>query len=382
MGFWMITLLPIVNVFFSEHFYYLESMHFFGLGLLCGVGAAFAWTRKNYLLAVLLMAFTPMFYQSWSVYTSMILATWLYLEAKGKLSWKLFCKELLAVALPLAFSAINVASIEWFVRLGIFETAEKTVTLNLLEQLSVVSKKAIALYVTGAGLVPIPYLVGIVIFISLLVILVHWGIKKAWNQLATSIILIVFLVLAPYLIPLSDPGAPLGPRLMTPFYCGQAMLMLTALMLVDSHIFKKFLVLLSIGYICIQVFSIQKIAENRRLSNDMDRKYAHAIMDKIKTYEDQSGNVVTKIGTMHDLNSPQTYDEIQYKSEQLNESTYRTGTKVLMFVMTMNDGWNRHWEYVDVPETILELFDGKDWDSFNLDEQVIIDRDTVYICVF
>ena len=95
-------------------------------------------------------------------------------------------------------------------------------------------------------------------------------------------------------------------------------------------------------------------------------------------YEQENGVEVENLCLINDINAPAYYDEVQYTSDQINERSLGILSVSIMEVMT---GRKFNWVEMD-PEVYAVYFEGKNWDSFDPAEQIIIDGNTAYWCMF
>jgi hypothetical protein len=83
-----------------------------------------------------------------------------------------------------------------------------------------------------------------------------------------------------------------------------------------------------------------------------------------------------------DINSPHNYEEVQYKRDQINERALSTQAYSLYcYVSGQTAGMDIRRVDMD-PEIHDKYFADRNWDYFDIDQQVIISGDTVYWCVF
>ena len=114
------------------------------------------------------------------------------------------------------------------------------------------------------------------------------------------------------------------------------------------------------------------------MSNTLDEVYVNMAYQKILEYEKETGITVTGLAVADDAYAPDYYEEVNYKTGQINERCLGTVTNSLVWVLT-----GRQFDRTPMDDEVYkEYFEGKDWDYLNLDEQLIIIGDTAYWCVF
>jgi len=98
-------------------------------------------------------------------------------------------------------------------------------------------------------------------------------------------------------------------------------------------------------------------------------------------YEDETGNRVSQIAYRNDACAPHYYEEVEYTSYEINERVLSQATNSLIKVIT-----RREFENLEMTEEefrrYFEEYEDKDWEYLDLSEQLVIDRDTAYWCLF
>ena len=132
------------------------------------------------------------------------------------------------------------------------------------------------------------------------------------------------------------------------------------------------------GYLLIHLMFAEFIVSNRFVSNTLDEVYANMVYQEIMEYEEETGILVTKMAVIDDAYAPDSYEEVNYAADQINERTLGTVTNSLITVVT-----GRKFEIVEMNEKIYkEYFENKNWDYFDLEEQIVFENDTGDWCVF
>ena len=126
--------------------------------------------------------------------------------------------------------------------------------------------------------------------------------------------------------------------------------------------------------------SVQDIAQDVYISNEADRIYALAIGTAIRTYEQQSGIQVTKIGLTTDTKPTGAFFETRYNRYELSNRILTVPYSYYCLINYMNG-----MELIDVPvldEVKERYFKDKNWNSFNVNEQLVFEGDTAYLCAY
>lgn len=141
---------------------------------------------------------------------------------------------------------------------------------------------------------------------------------------------------------------------------------------------KRLLTIGCAAYLVVQLLFAQFIVSNRFVSNTLDEVYVNMAYQEILKYEEETGVEVTGLAVIDDAYAPDHYEEVSYKSGQINERCLGTVTNSLVWAIT-----KRRFEIAPMDETVYkQYFEGKDWNYLNLQEQLIIIGDTAYWCIF
>lgn len=125
---------------------------------------------------------------------------------------------------------------------------------------------------------------------------------------------------------------------------------------------------------------MQDMAANEQANNALDMMEAHRIAEKIWKYENETGNIITKVATVNDDDMIYYPVGSRYHTGELGGrimATHYSNYRLIGYVL------NRNMERVDMPEEIYQNnFLGKDWDYLLVDEQVVCEGDTAYIAIY
>lgn len=180
-----------------------------------------------------------------------------------------------------------------------------------------------------------------------------------------------------YGIPMVQVKFNFPPRMAFCYYLVQGMLMVVAYA-VSTLKAQKLLSALCVVYVMIQLLFADFVVTNHFVSNTLDEVYTNMAYQEIIKYENEMGMEVTKICVYKDAYAPDNYEEVNYHVHQINERALGTVTVSLLQKIS-----GRYFEKIENQEEIYnEYFKDKDWDYFDLSEQLVIIGDTVYWCIF
>ena len=161
------------------------------------------------------------------------------------------------------------------------------------------------------------------------------------------------------------------------FYLIQGLLVVVAYVVSEEKV-QKLLTWGCLTYLLIHLLFADFTVTNHFVSNTLDETYTNMVYQEILQYEETTGIQVKKLAVGNDAYAPNHYNNVSYTSEQINERVVGQVTSSLMTVIA-----GRYFEPAEIDEEVYKrYFEGKDWDYFDLSQQLIIEGDTAYWCVF
>lgn len=381
--------LMFTNVLFAESFMFGECALMFGMAYLLAAFGVYAFTRQRYLLAFLLFFLSTMEYQAAVIYGAILLSVWIFIRNEYRLDRRAVCQEMLAGGMTIGSGLLNIWSLDLLAGLGVVSEAGRSVSLgNIWEKMMICLKDLGAILVSSRGLLPG---IGLPFWTSMAaVVLTVWLLKKekGWKAAGYYLLLVFAMTGMIYILPMVQYDTRTYPRFIWVFYVVQSMLLLLAFrMLAQKYpadgsrgglFWKMAFCYMSCGYLVIQILFCNIIVTNHMVSNTLDRTYAAMICQKITEYEEATGIQVTKLGVANDTDAPLAYENVYYKTDQINERALGMVTNTLMNVVS-----GRTFEKVGMDEAVFrEYFEGRDWDYFDASQQLVIVGDTAYWMVF
>lgn len=381
------TSLIVVNVIFSELFYFTDSFSIFEFMMLFLAIGCYCYAKERHAAAFICFLVTASFYQVGCTVAAILVATYVYLSHDGKMSRNMFLDELKGMSITLGSGAINLFTGKFILKIFDFAGihADSGIETGAFDNqyLPTALSEIKSIYENSLGLLPSAWLPFVASSGCFLIVFIALAKRKDVNRTLTFLLWKVVSFILVFAIDLvEDPS--LTPRTIITFYAMQAMSFLVLMYYVqiyDILAVKSWMPLAPVGYLLLQVFFIQIIISNRMVSNTLDYIYANAVIDYIEKEENRSGTRVIKFGYWGDGYAPDTYDEVHYAHGEINARNYRRALYSLIEINARDRG--RHFEYIDMDTDIYQMyFEGKDWNKFNSEEQIVIVDDTAYVCVF
>lgn len=114
------------------------------------------------------------------------------------------------------------------------------------------------------------------------------------------------------------------------------------------------------------------------ISNACDRLWAEQVECRIEAYEQREGIQVTKIGFVPDQSMQWQWGDISYPWDVCLRAISIDWARPYFLSYYTGAGYSQ----VDVPDEVKAHFSSLDWDTINLEEQMIFDNEVCYICIF
>lgn len=139
----------------------------------------------------------------------------------------------------------------------------------------------------------------------------------------------------------------------------------------------SFIVLISVIYILIEYVNVTKVEVDRYKLNQEDKQVSIQIIDKVKEYENNTGNKIDSIAIYQDKNMQYTYKDI-FVTGDINVKAYSSNWATKSIIEYYG---KFKLNSVEQDEKIAAEFAEKNWDYFN-DEQLIFKENTLHICCY
>ena len=391
-----------VNVLFTEFFYFTESFYIFGLAFLfMGIGI-YMLSRKRIGLSILFFLCMTMCYQMSCPIATICIGVYVYLEHRGELSFELIKDELIKALPPMILFVLDFVTgpvVQGILaKFGIESYMEKSPSgdYSLSEYLSIILLSIKELVSSNLGLTPGGYICVLGFGISAIVVLFASIKRKSWNQVASFLCVEIILTVLVLAVPIAENPRYFVARTVLPLFFALSMQFLIMIFYISYYhdydttlrYIKKTLYILPALFMLFNIFFIQCIIENRIVSETLDSLYAERIFDTIEAYEEETGIIVDKIAPTNDTDSSPFYDQVHFCRGAVNRRCYSYYTWTFLQYCAYETNLagklsGRSFERVSMDESIYkEYFEGKNWDYFDAEKQIVIRGDTVYICVF
>lgn len=373
----IITTLIIINPFSIELFMYIEKGIMLLSVLLCvlaveQISKFFEGNKKSILFALLFMMIANCCYQG-SV--GLFVAISLIYIIKYAKNIKQFVINNIVVALTYGIPAIiNFLSVRF-----IFTNARVKGNMILSESLSKMLEGTQRMLVDTYDL--LPHYLFLTMIIILLGVIIYKAIKeKKVVAIGSAFYILVgtlFATVAPQI--LQDTNAiwfvarssyPMAAILgMLMWYLGTEFEL--------KNIVKNIIIMVSILFLMIQFVNFMRYIIDNYIGNYMDKTITLEINDKMKEYEEKTGNVIDSVAIYRDSMVQYAYPGLK-ASGDMNIKAYSADWCVSR-ILKLYTG--REFQLVEGDTAKKEEFSLKNWDYFDK-EQVIFEDNIMHLCVF
>lgn len=144
-----------------------------------------------------------------------------------------------------------------------------------------------------------------------------------------------------------------------------------------KNIERSIIIILAIIFLFIQLTSFIKYGIDGYIVNYEDKQNTMKIISKITEYEEQTGNIITKIAFYQDKNPNYTYQNIKSSGDINIKALYPTWSAKDI----INFYSKRKLEIVESNIEIKQIFSQEQWDNYS-QEQMIFEKDTIHLCLY
>lgn len=377
-GYYLGLNLVFLNVLFSELLMFREFCVYFGLGYLFAVLGVKYFVNKRYFPSVIFLALAATTYQYTMVFAAILLASYICIDHECDLSVRAVKTEVIGIFLCMGLGFLDLLSVKLLEKIGLIkEFGKKSGIGDLNKKMKLALDSFVDLLQSGGGVlpnlwIPLMFMLAITVFI-----VIACYRKQSMKKLIYIGIVLVGCLLLLYVIPFMQMDFAFPPRMSFCFYLIQGMMVVFAY-IISTEQLQKWITLLCMGYLVIQLLFSNFIVTNHFISNTLDEVYVNMMYQEVLKYEQSTGETVTKMAIVEDTYAPDNYPEVTYTIYQINERSLGTVTNSLVWVMT-----GRHFESIEMDQEIYDqYFKDKNWDYFDLSEQLVFDGDTVYWCIY
>lgn len=148
-----------------------------------------------------------------------------------------------------------------------------------------------------------------------------------------------------------------------------------------SERFERLIVFCILLLLFTNTIYMNDMARNEQVANAVDFVETEQICEQIREYELESGNVITCIGVTYDESPTIYHNTSRYRNNQLGArilATSYSGYRLISYQLGRGS-----LILTETPSDIYgTYFGGRNWDCLDVDEQLVFDGDTMYMCIY
>lgn len=366
------------NTLFVEVLMFSEVSIYYVLGYFMAALGVERFLGKKYIFSFLLFAAAACTYQFTMIFAAILMAFCVCLKHKEELSLNAVLEEIVGIFVCIGFGALNYVSIHVLKNMGIIERFNKSEGWRIdAQKITALKESVLSLFKSGHEILPDLWLPLLFVLALLGIIIYSCSREGRMNKLPFVLIVFIGSMLLIYGIPMIQSDFSFPPRMAFCFYLIQGLLAVAAYALCTIKV-RRLLTFGCIGYLFVQLLFSDFVVTNHFVSNTLDETYANMLYQEVLKYEEETGNQVTRLAVYKDERSRDYYEEISFHTDQINEKVLGIVSKSIVWKVT-----GREFEKIEPVEEVYEqYFKGRDWDYFDLSEQLVIIDDTAHWCIF
>ena len=367
-----------VNVLFCEYFSFPECFLVFPFSFLfCSLGS-YVYVNGRKMTGIILLTAACLFYQLSCIAACMIITTYYIIRNNGLIDRKLLTKTFANTILVMIIGVLDLISTNILAYWNIIDYSGKTLSLDISSELYYLKYQIILLFKSSLTLLPAFYIPLLFMLLISIPYFAHCILQKNRSGLICFLLFHLYMFIMMNILAFLN-GPFYFPRLQVTFYLWQVMTLMISISCMPA-LMRKLQIGACIMYLLLQIVCIHQIAVDHYISNDLDMHYASLVINEIKQYESETGTAVDTIACTVDTNCSLYYPDIHHYRDQINERAIAVVPYSIIEAAGMPE---KHLDIIDMPpEIYTAYFKGRNWDSFDLSEQLVIIDHVAYYCVY
>ena len=332
-------------------------------------------------MGFLLLAVAANSYQATLTWYAFLTMLFLWLRNKNNFNWKVLIKQTILVALPAIFVIVNnVILTNIFIKLNVVPSSSRYTNVCFdLNNIKAILLGQRSIWLEGQGVLGHGFLI---ICLCALIIMIIGLVKNKLISINSVIYCICILIGGQVVIYMPDllMRTGLTLRSISPLFAIFTVLIVFLVLHIEKS--KHMLIIIGVAAFLLagNFMATQKMAIASLQTNILEEYEAHVLFSHIKEYEKKENTKISYIGFCQDSKSMPRYKEIDITPyDELYKKAYVVSWAD---VFAVNYYTEQNYMKKEVPEAVEKYFLDKDWNEFNVQEQIIFQGDTVYWCVY
>lgn len=377
-----VVLLAFLNLLSSELLFFSAYALTSGIPCLFVALAVQDYSRKRNIRCGLWLTAAILNYQAYVGMFMVFALLSLYLQEKGKLNRNTFWKSALTVIVPCLLCAVDIVSTKVLGAMHLIVSAKKSIhTAGIGQTLRTILITQIDILKNEYSLSFLRFLPFVLLAVSGILILRGMIARKAeLNEWIYLLLLLLVSNLCTFAVTFGG-YLYMTPRVLVSYFSFISLVLYVALYLTGQGSGYRILTGAVAAMLFLETLNANVLVTDLYTSNRLDQNYVMNVEAQVEKYERETGILVQKVGICTDEKVRHYWTEyIDFYNYNINE---RCTAEDWSFDMVWKRFTNRIYEKIKVPEEIYEqYFAQKDWDSFDAEEQMIFDGDTLYIAIY
>lgn len=172
----------------------------------------------------------------------------------------------------------------------------------------------------------------------------------------------------------------LSQRTLVPIFAVFSFLLIAIVVIDQSFRTKCFAAIISVTFLLGNSLIMENIFSSHLTMDALDVSYAKAIHSYIESYTQETRIAVDNLAIGRDASPMWSYTGVEYVTYDINVKNVLRSWSNIGLINTAN---GTDYQSADMDDEVWRLyFDGKNWDSFYPEEQIVFDGNTAYIVVY
>lgn len=377
------VLLSVVNVHMQEWFFYSECTFFYAAGMLAAIEAAVSFRKRRYILSMIWVSISVLFYQILLSVFVIYALFFLFLHPKEN-TLKDYIKLIITGLLG---GAVVVVAQKICLSISVYQSP-RTLALtpeNILGKLEKMTLKFGQTLWNAQDILP-PFILPATLLLALVLTIcgiaaIHKGNRKAFWYHMMLLLVVIIVSLGVIIGPLLVVSSPvwLAPRVLVGLFTLLSMLSLCAFVM-NRGIWRKVMLGMCIILLAVNIYVIQDISIDTFKTNVLDQFISNQVIEYIDQYEDDYDMQVTGIAYYLDSHVEPKFAEIDrcwYDTNTRMQTVDWARTGVIEYYA------DRNFNDVEADPDVYEMyFADQNWDTFMPDQQLVILDDVLHWCIY
>lgn len=378
------------NVFVSEWMWFRMAYPQWFLSVLASTYAA-TWvvlrphSPRKVICSILLLFVMMGSYQGAAAEYVYLVLLYSFLKNAGRIRRAVWCDLGLGALFLVVATIIDLAVVK-IISLLIDDTTVPRTSFslsNLGTAVQEIVKAQKDIWVSGLGITPKYFLVIFWVLFLLCLVVVMVRAKAAPDTWLFVIVTLLSGMVVVYLIQMTLASIWLSIRVCVPLLCALPCILVLFVFFSDKSSFSlsALAALFTLVYAVSTVFLVNTQALDCQDATLLDGSYFFRVQGYIEDYERATQTQVTQIGFCQDGAVTYRYP-IKTWFVPHSEMGIKSSLVAWADIHALNYWTNSNYEKVAVPEDIQKAFASQDWDHECLDEQILFDGQTAYLCAY